>query len=121
MFDYFIKKLGYISVNKHNAIIDAILDTKKLNSPAEIRQTEIDALFDRENEAFKVALFKRTFNTRSGRLILEYLKKMYTVSIPNFDNASVNYFHSGKRRVVEEIEINANRQLKRRKKDEFTI
>ena len=109
--------LGLMTIKEHKAQIEKILDEKRFNSFIEVKQSEVDALFDRENEAFKIALFKRVFNTRAGRLILAYLRKMYKVSIPDFVNPSVNYFNNGKGRVIEEIEIIISKTPKKKKED----
>lgn len=76
-------------------------------------QKEHDGTLENDFD-FKVAMFKRVFGSDEGKLILEYLEKLYSPKFPNF-NPNVDYYALGKYRVVQEIRalINSERKVKK--------
>ena len=66
---------------------------------------------------FRVSMFKKVFGTDEGKLIIDYLSKIYNPSTPKFE-PNVDYYMLGKYRVIQEMKALINKPLKKGKEDE---
>lgn len=77
-----------------------------------------DKIVTMENDYnFRVSMFKKVFGTEEGKILLEYLEKLYNPSVPKFE-PNVDYYMLGKYRVVQEMRALVNKQLKKGKENE---
>lgn len=81
------------------------------------RKQEDKLVTPENNYNFRVAMFKKVFGTDEGRLVLDYMERLYRPSVPKFE-ASVDYYMLGKYRVIQEIYALVNATIKKGKEDE---
>lgn len=66
---------------------------------------------------FRVSMFKKVFGSAEGKIVLDYLERLYNPSTPKFD-PNVDYYMLGKYRVIQEIVSLINKPLKKGNKNE---
>ncbi len=63
-------------------------------------RSELKAMF--KDSTYRNEVFRKTFLTDSGKLVLEYLQTVYTAPA-DFQNDRVTYYGMGKRDAIKEI------------------
>lgn len=66
---------------------------------------------------FRISIYKKVFGSDEGKLLLDFMERLYAPSQPSF-NPNADYYMLGKYRVVQEIKALLNKPLKKGNKDE---
>lgn len=82
------------------------------------RQQQKDKLTTIDNDFnFRISMFKKVFGTDEGKLVLDYLGRVWSLPVPSF-NPNSDYWVMGKYRAYQEICKLVNTPLKKGHKDE---
>lgn len=69
------------------------------------------------NYQFRISIYKKVFGSVEGKLLLDFMERIYAPREPSF-NPNPDYYMLGKYRVVQEIKTLLNKQQKKGKEDE---
>lgn len=69
------------------------------------------------NYQFRISIYKKVFGSVEGKLLLDFMERIYTPREPSF-NPNPDYYMLGKYRVVQEIKTLLNKQQKKGNEDE---
>lgn len=83
-----------------------------------MQKKDDEKLVTMENDYnFRLTMFKKVFGTDEGKLVLDYLSKIWSLPIPSF-NPNTDYWIMGKYRAYQEIKALVDKPLKKGKNDE---
>lgn len=83
-----------------------------------MQKSNSDKVITMDNDMpFRVSMYKKVFGSDEGKLVLDFMERLYAPREPNF-NPNVDYFMLGKYKVVQEIKKLLNKQIEKGNKDE---
>lgn len=89
---------------------------RKVKQMQESKQEDKVITMDNDYQ-FRISIYKKVFGSDEGKLLLDFMERLYAPREPSF-NPNADYYMLGKYRVVQEIQALLNKPLKKGKNDE---